>query len=502
MWAAALCLLLFIGAGTYWFGLRRIFTTTPVGRIESLAVLPLDDLSEDATQAFFAAGLTDALTTELSKISSLRVVSRTSAMQFKNASKSASDIARELSVDALVEGSVLRDGNRVRVTAQLIDAASDGHVWAETYDRNLSDLLNLQRELVRAIANRIQVALTPREQGNLTATHPVAPAALEAYFKGRFELERGSIEGFRRALEYFENAAAADTTYAAPYAGMADAYMFLGNYSALPPRDGASQAKKAIDKALSLDESLAEAHASLGDIYHNYEWDQVKAETAYRRAIELNPSSAQARASFAFFLMKMGRFGDAEAQDAQWRTLDPLSLWLTPAYMSYFQGQYADAIDRWRAHVDGEPAFELAHFFLIESYLADKRYEDALRAVDVALKQFPDRTRQLKFRALRGQVFGLAGKHEDAVRVVADLTHERTQAYVRPVQIAQIYAAAGDKAHALEWLATALQERDDWITWSGVDPSFDLLRADAAFQGLLRRIGVPDLRRRSVAGTP
>ena len=450
---AVVCLVILILIATaIYAGRHRLVDPAAWSRIESLAVLPLDDVSQDAAQAFFAAGLTDALTTELSKISALRVVSRTSAMQFKNASTSANDIARELGVDALVEGTVLRSGDRVRVTAQLIHAASDAHIWADTYERDLSDTLTLQRELVRAIADRIHVALTPKERRGLNATRRVSPIALEAYFKGRAELDRGSTEGFRRALRYFESAAATDGSYAAAYAGIADAHMYLGNYSAIPPQEAFSLAKEAVTKALTLDESLPEAYASLGEIWHNYEWDQVKAEAAYRHAIELNPSSAQARAAYAFFLMKMGRYDEAQVEDAQVRVLDPLSPSVTPAYMSYFQGRYADAVSRWRTHVEQEPGFELAHFFLIRSYLADKRYEEAFRAIDVALKQFPDETRQMKFRVLRGEVLGRTGKRDDALRLAAELIRERRRIYVRPVEIAGVYAAVGDRVRTLEWL--------------------------------------------------
>ena len=471
---------------------RRMFGSR-VDRVDSLAVLPLDDLSNDPAQAYFAAGLTDALTTELSKISALRVVSRTSASQYQDVAKPAREIAGELGVDALVEGTILRSGDRVRVSAQLIDGATDAHIWGESYERDVADTLALQGELVRAIAGRIQVALTPDETSRVGVARRIEPQAIEAYFKGSFELGRGSIDGYQRALAHFERAVALDTDYAAAYAGIASAYMGLGNYSAMPPAEAMMQAKSAVTRALSLDSALAEGHASLADILHNYDWDQQKAEEEYRRAVALNPSSISARGGYELFLMKMGRFREASEQTERLRLLDPDWTSTTAAYLSYFQRRFREAAAQWQEIVSQDPNSEVGYFFLIRCHSDAGQFTEAHRISDTALTRFDDLARRMKFLALKGQVFGRSGNRTEAQKIIRELVQNRDKTYVRPFGIAEVYASLDDKAHALQWLETAVIEHDDWITWSTVGASLDVLRGNAAFEDILRKVGLSPL---------
>jgi TolB-like protein/tRNA A-37 threonylcarbamoyl transferase component Bud32 len=459
-------------------------------RIQSLAVLPLENLSRDPEQAFFADGLTEALTTQLSKISALRVVSRAAAMQYKGVSRPMHDIARELDVDGLVGGSVLRSGGRVRITAHLVDGATDRNVWADSYERDLAETLTLQSEIARAITDQIRVTVTPDEHGRMAQARRIDPSALDAYLKGRFELGKSTVDGFRLGLQYFERAAEIDPGYAAAYSGIADAYMALGNYSALPPSGAFPPAKAAALQALALDDTLADAHASLGDVLHNYEWDQAGAEQAFRRAIALNPNAVSVRVLYESYLMKMGRFAEAEIQADRLKLLEPQAASMS-MYFGYFRRQYDTAIRQWRQVVAQDPTSELGHFFLTRSYIASGRHAEAVGASDAALKIYGDRTGGVKFLALKGQALAGKGDRAGAMKVIDELERHRSREYVRPSIIAEVYASLNDNTRALEWLEKAVQEHDDWITWMKIEPSYDGLRADPRFRQLLNRIGFP-----------
>ncbi|PYX03324.1 MAG: hypothetical protein DMG85_19940 [Acidobacteria bacterium] len=297
-------------------------SSTP-GRMRSLAVLPLENLSHDPQQEYFAEGLTEALITTLAKIGELRVVSRTSAMLYKNVRKPLREIARELEVDAIVEGTVLLAGHRVRITAQLIDAAKETHLWAESYERDLRDVLALQSELAQAIARKVRVKIAPQEQALLAQPHPVDPEAYEAYLKGRYHWNRRSGEALPKAVQYFQQAIAKDPTFAAAYSGLADCLSVLGYWGLVPPDEGCGKAKELAHKALEMDHSLAEAHASLAFATMFYDFDFVTAEREFERSIELNPRYGTAHLWFGLSLGFIGRYEEGFTEVKRAVRLDP-----------------------------------------------------------------------------------------------------------------------------------------------------------------------------------
>src|SRR5882724_7550805 len=300
-------------------------TSASPRKFESLAVLPLENLSRDPEQEYFAEGLTEALITTLAKIGELRVVSRTSVMQYKGVHKALPEIARELEVEAIVEGTVLRSGHRVRITAQLIDATKESHLWAESYERDLRNVLTLQSDVAQAIAHEVRVRLTPQERAHFAEVHPVEPEAYEAYLKGRYHWNRRSGEGLGKAIKYLQEAIAKDPTYAAAYAGLADCFSILGLWGLVPPDEGCGKAKGLAQQALAMDSSLAEGHASLAWATVFYDYDFVAAEREFERSIELNPRNAIAHHFFGFYLGLMGRYEEGYTELKRAIRLDPHS---------------------------------------------------------------------------------------------------------------------------------------------------------------------------------
>ena len=344
--------------------------SSPTGRIESLAVLPLENLSHDPEQEYFADGLTEALITSLAKISALHVVSRTSAMQYKGVrNKSLGEIARELGVGGIIEGTVLRSGEQVRISAQLVNAATDTHLWAESYDRDLRDILALQSEVARAIAKEIQVTLTPQERMHLAKTRPVNPDAYEAYLKGRHHWNRRSGDGLKKALECFQQAIDKDPTYAAAYAGLADCAGIAGFWSYTSPAEGCGRAKAAARKGLDIEET-AEARASLGWAVMHHDWDLFAAEREFQHAIRLNPRYATAHQWYGHCLGCMGRFDEAFTELQHAIRLEPLSLIINTSYagISWLGRQWEQAIEQTRKTNELDPNFAAGWWALARSF--------------------------------------------------------------------------------------------------------------------------------------
>jgi len=459
------------------------------GRIQSIAVLPMENLSRNPEQEYFADGLTEALITSLAKVSALRVISRTTAMQYKGAHRPLPEIARELQVDGIVEGTVLRSGERVRISAQLIEARTDMHIWAESYERDVRDMLTLHSEVARAIAKEIQITLTPREQMQLASSRPVDPEAYEAYLKGRHHWNRRSGDGLKKALEYFQQAIDKDSTYAPAYAGLADCAGIAGFWSFAAPAEGCGRAKMAARKALEIEET-AEAHASLAWAILHYDWDLSAAEKEFQRAIELNPRYATAHQWYGHYLGAMGRFEHAFAELKRAIQLEPLSLIINTSYagISWLGRQWDQAIDQTQKTLDLDPNFAAGWWARARSYEGKGMPEPAIAYSQEAIKLSGG---NLFFIADLGHAYAAAGKKEDAVAVLRQLQETAKHSYVNSCFVAHIYTALNEREKALQCLENAFRERSAWMPYLAMDPWFDSVRSDPQFEDLLRRMNFP-----------
>jgi len=461
-------------------------------KIESMAVLPLENLSRDPEQEYFADGMTEELTTDLGQIEALRVISRTSVMRFKGVRPAGGlpEIARQLKVDAVVEGSVLRSGDRVRITTQLIDARTDRHLWAHSYERDMRDVLQLQSEVAQAIANEIKIKVTPQEQVRLARARPVSPEAHEAYLKGRYYWNLRTQEGLKKGIEYFQQAIEKDPGCALAYVGLADSYLNLIGWDLAAPREAYPRAKAAALKALQVDETLAEAHVPLGAAGFAYDWDWAGAEKELRRAIELNPSYATAHNFYAQCLMFMGRHNEALAEIKRAQDLDPVS----PIHNTvrgmvfFFARRYDEAIAECQRALELNAGFYPAHLFLAEAYEQERLHDKAISEYRKAIALQEGSTRAAAGLA-RGYV--AAGRRTEALKIISDLRQLSKQRYVSAYGITQTYIALGDFDHAWAWLEKAFEERSFQLIWLKVDPTIDPLRSDPRFQDLLRRVNFP-----------
>ncbi len=457
--------------------------------LHSVAVLPLENLSGDSTQDFFADGMTEALITDLAKIGALKVISRTSVMQYKGVKKPLKEIARELGVGAIVEGSVLRAADRVRITAQLIEASTDKHLWAESYNRELSDVLTLQSEVARAIAREVKVKLTPEDRERLAGVRPVDPVAHDAYLKGRFCWNRRTGDALRQGIEHFNRAFEQDPTYAMGYVGLADSYLMLERYSVQPPKEVMPKAKAAAMRALEIDERIGEAHASLAMVRYYFDWDWPAAEESFRRSIELKPGYATAHHWFAWYLAGMGRDDEAIARFAQALELDPLSLIIQTniGTHNYFARRLDRAIEQLRKTIELDRNFVVAHQWLGRALELQGLYEEAISHLRTALALSPEDNESA---ASLAHAYGLAGRHAEAREILAQLENRKETSYVPPYWIAVVCLGLGLHDETLHHLERAYEDRFDWLTDLGVEPMFDPLRPDPRFQDLLHRIGL------------
>jgi TolB-like protein/Tfp pilus assembly protein PilF len=453
-------------------------------------VLPFGNISTDPEQDYFSDGMTEALITQLAQISTIRVISRTSVMRYKNLKRSVSQIARDLKVNALVEGVVLRSGRHVRITAQLIDAATNRLLWADSYEREFRDILGLQSAVARAIASRIQVQLTPEEQKRLSNHRVVNPEAYETYLKGRYHWNKRTDRGMRKSIEYFEQAIQIDADCAVAYAGLADAYSTLGFYEdpARAPQEFFSKAKIAAAKAIQLDEGLAEAHTSLGVVRWVYDWDWLDADRHFQRALALNANYATARHWYSLFLASMKNLPTALSEIKRARSLDPLSLSINTsvAFCCYLARHYNDAIEHARKALEIEPGYMMAHTALGLAYEQQGNFAEAITEFQKASMHSK---KNLMVEAALGHVYGLSGRKADAQRSldgVLDLS-KRTQACSSFAQ-ALILVGLGEERQAIEALQKALEERSGWLVYVYVEPRFDHLRSNPAFHDFRQRL--------------
>jgi len=485
--AAGLVVLAVLNVG----GLRdRLRGANGPPQIHALAVLPLENLSGDVNQEFFADGLTEELVTQLGKVAALRVISHTSVNRFKGTKKPLQEIARELQVDAIVEGTVAREANRVRVTANLIQAFPEKHLWAESYDRDLRNVLDLQSEVARTIADRIKITVTPEERLRLSATQTVNPEAHELYLKGTFYNNKWTKEGFERGIEYFNQALQKEPRNARAYAGLAVAYGGLGIYGDIT---GYPQQKAAALKALQIDDTLAEAHNTLAWAKFTYDWDTAGAEQEFRRAIELNPSDARAHAWYGIFLAMRGRFEDSLQQVKSARELDPLSLANTSlAYRTYYNAHnYDKAIEVCRNALDMDPHFVHAHQRLIAIYEQkgelDKAIEERQRTGNLAGENSEDLTREVN--SLR-KAYAEKGARGYWLQRLERLTADAHRANGIPsIDLVIVYTRLGNKDEAFRWLGKALEDHLPYLIWHmPASPDLDGLRSDPRFADLMRRL--------------
>jgi serine/threonine-protein kinase len=457
--------------------------------IHSIAVLPLDNLSRDPEQEYFADGMTEALITDLAKISALRVISRTSVMHFKGTQKTISEIAKELNVDAIVEGSVQRSGDRVRITAQLLHAPTDRHLWAEGYERNMTDVLSLQSELALAIAKEIRAKVTPQEETHLASARPVNKEAYELYLKGRYYWNKRNTEGFQKAIDYFQQAIDKDPGYAPAYTGLADSYGLLSFYEIASPKESFPKAKEATKKALEIDESLAEAHNSLAWTAYWYDWNFPQAEKEFKRAIELNPNFATAHQWYAVLLTTMGRVDESIEEIMRAHELDPLSLVINSVVgrINYYARHYDTAIEHCRKALEVDPNHFFLHWILGTAYQEKGMYQVAITELQKAVT-FSETA--LWPMASLGNVYAITSNEKDARKVLRQLDDRAAQRYVSPYNFALIYAGLGEKDQALVWLRKAFDERDSWLLFVEPDPRFDGLHSDPRFTELLKKMGL------------
>jgi TolB-like protein/DNA-binding winged helix-turn-helix (wHTH) protein/Flp pilus assembly protein TadD len=460
----------------------------PSPAIRSLAVLPLENLSGDASQDYFSDGMTDELITELGQISELRVISRTSIMTYKGAHKSLPQIARDLNVDAVVEGAVLRSGNRVRITAQLIQAAADKHLWARSYDGEIGDSLALQKQVTRSIAAEIRVELTPHEKAVLTKGTRVSPEAYEAYLKGRYFWNKRTADGLRKAIDYFNEVIATNPNYAEAYAGLADSYALAGDweYAVLAPKEAYPRAQAAAAKALELDNNLGEAHVSLAFCLDGFDWDWKSAEKEFRRGIELNPGYATAHHWYAWHLTALGRNDEAISEMKTAEGLDPLSLIISAELAEEFliAHRYDEAIKQSRKTMALDPFFAVAHFELGQAFSQQRMYNEAIAELQKAIELSPGST---TFKSNLAYAYAASGKRTEASKLLNDLKNN-SQAVSNAPQIAMVYVGLGENDQAMAWLEKAYAERFNPSVLRR--PAFDPLRSDARFQKLLHRVGL------------
>jgi TolB-like protein/Flp pilus assembly protein TadD/predicted Ser/Thr protein kinase len=455
--------------------------------IQSLVVLPFENRSGDPTQEFFADGMTDALIADLAQIAALRVISRTSAMRFKGIHPPLSELARDLRVDGVVEGSALRVGDRVRITVQLVDVASDRSLWAKSYERGLTDILALQSEVAHAIADEIRIQVTPDEQARLRSKRAVNPAAHVAYLQGSFLWNRFTGESVKEAIARYEEALAIDPNYAAAYAGLADSYIMLANHHILPPREGYSLGRKAAERGLSLDESLAELHTSLGWIHRLFDWDWPAAERESLRAVQLNPGYAFGRSRYALLLSGMGRHEEAIAEAQRAHELDPLNLvtYTVVGDTLFYARRFDRSVTSYRKCLELDPTFGAAHTDLARSLEQVGRADEAIEEFVRGTTGPDGLPRPSSGLAI---LYARAGRHDDARATLEAVQALAQKQFVSPYGIASYYAVIGDNDRALDWLEKAYSERDGTLVWLKVHPRLDGLRGEPRFRELLARM--------------
>ncbi|MGA9670514.1 MAG: tetratricopeptide repeat protein [Terracidiphilus sp.] len=488
LWIALVAVVCIALAAVAWFAFRHRTDLTPAPRIQSLAVLPLRNLSGDPAQDYLADGITEALIGRLSGIRNLRVTSHTSVMRFKNPQTSTPEIARTLGVDALVEGSVIKEGDHIRVTIQLIRGATDEHFWSETYDREMRDALTLESELAQSIAEKVEVTVSGEEHQRLAAAHPVAPEVYESYLKGRFALALENRASVEQSIPDFEDALKRDPTFAPAYLGLAEAYTHLGTVLAgVSPEETRPKVASFARKALEIDPSLVEAHVVLANVLQE-EWHWTEAEAEYRQALALNPNSAEAYQWFALWLVCQGRADEAVTTTKRARALDPVGVSGGSVAWILFQSHHFDeAIRELNSALAIQPDNVGNLTGLGFALIANNQPADAIPVLEkaVSLSSGSPAATGILIRA-----YAHAGRRNDAMRLLANLKQRRKAGYIPAGAFVNAYLGLGDTEQTFYWLEQAYKEKSNILQFLKSHPYFDPIRSDPRFADLVRRVGL------------
>ena len=456
-------------------------------------MLPLENLSGEKEQDYFADGMTDDLIANLAKIHSLRVISRSTAMAYKGTHKPLPQIATGLNVDAVVEGTVMRVGNRVRITAELVQVSTDQHLWADTYESPIGDVLALQNRVSSAIVDQIRINLTKEDKERLAQKPSVSPEAYEDYLKGRYYWNKRSGDGFEKAIGYFEEATRRDPQYALAYAGLADCYGIIGAtiYGKLPSLEAAPKAKAAAIRALEIDPSIAAAETSLATAKFNYDWDWAGAAEGFKKAIQLDPSYSTAYQRYSLYLSAMGKFADSFEQIKKARELEPLSISINTSlgWRLYLAREYDRAIAQLRDTLEMDPASEWAHLNLGQAYEQKGQFGPAIEELQKALEL--SHSSPLTLSAL-AHAEALSGHHAAANKLLAQLEGPSKKQYVSPYYIAIVYLGLGKNELAMNWLEKAYTDRSNGLVFLKVEPELDPLRTNPHFITLQNRLNFPN----------
>jgi len=454
---------------------------------DRIAVLPIANISSEKDEDYFADGLTEELISSVSRTQGLRVIARTSVMKYKGTAKAVSEIGRELGVGNILEGSVRKAGDRVRISVQLVDPSDEEPKWSQQYDREIRDIFAIQTDIAKRVADalRLQILGVPAA---VTLTRN--PEAYISHLRGRQSWNTRTEAGIRRAIGFFERALTEDDQFARAYSGLADCYSTLALLEFIPPNEAYPKAKEAVGKALSLDSMLAEAHTSLGLIRFQYDWDWKGAEEEFSEALRINPSYAPAHHFFADYLKAMGRFDEALAEIGRARELDPLNLAINTGvgHVLYLSKQYDESIEQYKRAVDLDPNFTLTHIWFGRPYLEKGMYAEAISELETAVRLSGEGTLAL---AMLGHGLGSAGRKEDARKILDRLLERSKTNYVPSYWVAVVYNGFKEKNQVMTWLRRAYDERSSWLVWSNVEPRFDWLRDDPEFSALMKAMKFP-----------
>ncbi len=458
--------------------------------MKRLAVLPLENRSADSTEEYVADGLTDAVISSLAQVQGLQVISRSSAGEFKGTQLSAPEIARKLRVQTLLEGSVLRDGSDVQIALRLVDGTTGDTLWSERYVRQFGNVRQLVGEVSQQVARQIDVRLTQDERQRLSAAHPVNPEAEESYLRGRFHLNTRTPEGIQASVDHFRQAVTADSAFAPAYAGLADYYNVLPFYTKVPSSEAFDNARTAANKAIELDPDLAEAHAARGYELAYGEWDWVGAEQEYRRALELNPSGADAHHAYSRLLAATGRLPEAVEHARQAFDLDPMDLTARAnvGVIQYFGRDYPGAQAQLEATLGLDPEFSTAHWGLGLVYEQLGRFDEAFREFERAMAIAGRGTNTL---ASLGHAYAVAGRKKEARAILAEILPRAETGRTTSYQIAIVYAGLDERDEAFRWLEKAFEQRSTLLSYMRMDPRLEGLRGDPRYRALLTRMRFP-----------